>query len=255
MKIILDIFSFLIGTSIASFLGVIISRVPEHKSIIRPGSHCDNCKKEIKWYDNIPILSYLLLRGKCRYCKAKIPVSSLILEILGGVLYLICSLMYPFSYHLITYYPIVSVLLLISYIDYYHHYIYDATQILLALLAIIDITIKSILDKEIPIDNFIGLAIGFTFFLLLKIISEKILKKEALGSGDIILIGIIGFHLGYKALLLMLLVSSLSASLIELIRTRKEKNREIAFAPYLCAGYLFSLLFYPMISRFIMEVI
>ena len=75
-----------------------------------------------------------------------------------------------------------------------------------------------------------------------------------MGSGDIILIGIIGFHLGYKALLLMLLVSSLSASLIELIRTRKEKNREIAFAPYLCAGYLFSLLFYPMISRFIMEV-
>lgn len=255
MNIILDVFSFLLGSAISSFLGVVICRVPEHKSIIRPGSHCDNCGKELKWYDNIPILSYLILRGKCRYCKTRIPISFWFLEVLGGVLYLLCSLLFPFSYHLISYYPIVSIILLISYIDYYYHYIYDATQILLAFFVILDILIQSILTKSVPIDHFIGMASGFLFFFLLSFFGKKIMKQEVLGTGDIILITIIGFHLGYKALLLMLLVSSLTGSIIELIRKRKNKNAEIAFAPYLGLGYLFSLLFFPTIYQFILEVI
>ena len=255
MNILLDIFSFLLGASVSSFLGVVIDRVPKKKSIVSPPSCCDSCGKRIKWYDNIPILSYLILKGKCRYCKSRIPISSLILELLGGLLYLSSSLLFPFSYHLAFYYPIVSIVLLISFVDYYHHYIFDFSQVLLAVFVLGDTLTESILEKAIPIPSFIGLAIAFLFFLTLKIIGRIVWKRDVLGTGDVILISIFSFHIGYKALLLLLLVSSLTGSIIEGIRTRKDKEKEIAFAPYLCFGYLFSLFLYPTIERFVMEVI
>ena len=117
MNYIIGAFIFILGTIIASFLGVVIYRVPNNMSIIKPNSFCPNCKKEIKWYDNIPLISYLVLRGKCRYCKSKIGIGSFLLELMGGVLFLLAFIFYKLSYDLIFILPIISILIVIAGID------------------------------------------------------------------------------------------------------------------------------------------
>ena len=96
MNIIIGVFLFILGTVLASFIGVVIYRVPNKMSIVKPDSFCPCCKTPIKWYDNIPLLSYLILGGKCRYCKAKIGINSFLLELSGGILFLLAFLMYHF---------------------------------------------------------------------------------------------------------------------------------------------------------------
>lgn len=90
--IVLSILSFLFGASIGSFIGVIIDRVPRRESIVWPPSHCDNCKKQIQSFENIPVISYLMLGGQCRYCKAKIPAKFFYIELICGILALIITL-------------------------------------------------------------------------------------------------------------------------------------------------------------------
>lgn len=255
MNIILYVFSFLFGAVFASFSGVIIARVPEHQSILKPPSHCPKCNHRIMWYDNIPILSYLVLRGKCRYCKSRIPFSSFVLECLGGILFLLASLRYPFSYHLAFYDPILILLLIISYIDMEHHFIYDACQILFFVLVSGDIITSSVLSLSVPVSNLIGGGCGFAFFLLLHLFGRFVLKKDILGSGDVILLGIMGLHVGYLGLVFLLLVASFTGSVIELIRKRIKGSSEIPFAPYLCFGYVISLLYFPLIYQWLLEVI
>lgn len=245
MNYIIGAFIFILGTIIASFLGVVIYRVPNNMSIIKPNSFCPNCKKEIKWYDNIPLISYLVLRGKCRYCKSKIGIGSFLLELMGGVLFLLAFIFYKLSYDLIFILPIISILIVIAGIDLKHQIIYDWSWIILLILSAGYVLYKSLVAWQIPWDNFIGAGVGFGSFLLIKIIAKLVAKREALGMGDVILMGIAGLLLNWKVWLFALLVGTLLGTIIEvslIIFKKRKRSESVAFGPYLVVGILTGLL-------------
>ena len=243
---IIGIFMFILGSVIASFLGVVIFRVPQNMSIIKPNSFCPNCKSSIKWYDNIPIISYICLRGKCRNCKSKIGISSLLLELLGGVLYLLAFLSYGLSYDLLFIIPIISLLIIIAGIDMHYQIIYDWSWISLLIVTSGYVLYLGLTKWEVPYENFIGASIGFLSFLLIRVVGKLVAKQEVLGMGDVILMGIAGLLLNYKVWLFALLVGSLLGSIIEitlLILKKREKGESVAFGPYLVSGILIGILY------------
>lgn len=258
MNYIIGTFIFILGTIIASFLGVIISRVPNNMSIIKPNSFCPNCKHEIKWYDNIPIISYIVLKGKCRYCKNKIGISSFLLELVGGILFLLAFLSYKSSFDLLFILPIISLLIVIAMIDLNHQIIYDWSWILLLVFTIAYILYKNLISKTIPWDNLIGALIGFVSFLLIKIIAKLIAKKEALGMGDVILMGVAGLLLNYKVWLFALMVGTLLGTIVEvlfIIFKKRKRSEPVAFGPYLVVGILTGLLFGEQIINWYLSMV
>ena len=243
---IIGIFMFILGSVIASFLGVVIFRVPQNMSIVKPNSFCPNCKSSIKWYDNIPIISYICLRGKCRNCKSKIGISSLLLEIFGGVLYLLAFLSYGLSYDLLFIIPIISLLIIIAGIDMRYQIIYDWSWISLLIVTSGYVLYLGLTKWEVPYENFIGASVGFLSFLLIRVVGKLVAKQEVLGMGDVILMGVAGLLLNYKVWLFALLVGSLLGSIIEialLILKKREKGESVAFGPYLVSGILIGILY------------
>lgn len=246
MTVILSIFSFLLGACLASFSGVIIDRIPNKQSIVKPASHCPNCNNYLKWYDNIPILSFLILRGKCRYCGQKIGLFYFFLEVLGGVGFLLVFLRFGINYNTILGFLLCFLFLVIGGIDYKTHYIYDLSLIGFFILSALSYVIPQCLNLTFDPSGLIGLAVGFIFFLLVKIIARLIAKQEALGMGDVFLLGIAGLLLGWQGLIIALLVASILGSLIEvtlIIIKKKNRNSEIAFGPYLVLGIFIAYLY------------
>ncbi len=243
LKIIFLVFAFILGSIFASFAGVIAYRAPKGKSILKPASYCPACNNHIKWYDNIPILSWIILGGKCRNCKAKIGVFSFLTEIFGGLGFASAYLMYGDDLKKL---PIMIVLMMLVFlfmimanIDYETHYIYSITLVIFAVFALAITLYKVFMFKANIWPYIIGAAFGFGFFGLIKIIAKLVMKKDALGSGDVYLVGIAGFLLGVFPLLLAIVIASLIGSIIEVIKIkRKKQSREsqIAFGPYLLLG-------------------
>ncbi len=246
MNIILAIFSFILGAILASFGGVIIARVPNGESIVKPQSHCSNCNNNLKWYDNIPILSFIILRGKCRYCKTKIGYFYFIIEILGGLSFLLVFLQFKISYNTIIGFFISFILLIMAGLDYKTHYVYDLSLISLFLVSAASYIIPQIINLEFNPDGLIGLAVGFLGFLLIRIIAKLITKEEALGLGDVYLMGAAGLLLGWQNLLLSVLFGSVIGAIIEvtlIIIKKKNRESEIAFIPYLALGIFLAYLY------------
>lgn len=242
-KLILAIFAFLFGAVFASFAGVIAFRAPKGISISKPNSYCPSCKKPIKSYDNIPILSWIFLGGKCRYCKSKIGAFSLLMEIFGGLGFMGAFLEYGNTIQhlpiLISLFLLVFLFLIMAGIDHETHDIYDITLVLFAALALFNSIYRvAALDGNIA-DHIGGAILGFAFFGSIKLIAKFILKKDALGTGDIFLVGIGGLLIGAFPLLLAIMFSTLLGSIIEIIKIRMSKTQrdaEIAFGPYLLLG-------------------
>lgn len=246
MIVILSIFSFLLGAVLASFGGVLIDRIPNKQSIVKPASHCPNCNNYLKWYDNIPILSFLILKGKCRYCGQKIGLFYFLLEVLGGVSFLLVFLRFGINYNTIIGFGIAFLFLVIGGIDYKTHYIYDLSLIVFLVLSLVSYIVPQCLNLEFNPAGLIGLAVGFLFFLLVKILARVIAKQEALGMGDVFLLGIAGLLLGWQSLILAILIASVCGAIIEVsLIALKKKNREseIAFGPYLVLGIFIAYLY------------
>ena len=245
MIIIVTVFGFLFGTIMASFFGVVIDRLPRGESIVTPPSHCPSCGHRIAFYDNIPILSYLILRGKCRHCHSKIGLFSFVYELLGGLLIALVVFVFGVNYLTLFMVPIALVLYFIAGYDYKTMEILDVSWILLALLAISLFFYRVFGLGEDYLPYLIGAAAGLLFFLAIKLIGRLVLKKECLGGGDVILMGIAGLLLGPLSLLLSVIVGSFAGTVIEsiLLLAKKKDRGPIAFGPYLVFGILFALLF------------
>lgn len=257
-EIILAIFAFILGSVFASFFGVICYRVPANMSIVRPNSHCGACGHVLKWYENIPILSYIFLGGKCKNCGAKIGASSLVFEIIGGVSCLLAILKYGISFDSLFVFSIVLVLLLIAMYDYYTNTILDVSWIILAVLSVGYYLYKVFVLKEAFEIGLIGLGAVTLFFLLIKLIFSLILHQDALGTGDVIVMGIAGLFLGYKIILIAVLFASVIGAIIELTLIAlkvKDREKEIPFCPYLCFGIYIALLYGADLVNFVMEAI
>lgn len=245
LNILLSIYAFIMGSVFASFFGVVCDRVPKGLSIVKPNSHCDNCNHELKWYENISIFSYIFLKGKCKECGEKIGISSLIYEIIGGVSFTLVYLKFQLSISTLFYIAICAILLLMAMYDYYTQNILDIMWILFLVFSAGLYAYNTFVLKYNWYEPLIGVGIALVFFLTIKLIGYLALKRDILGTGDIIVISISGLFLSYLGVIYAILIGSLVGSIIELIKQRKrneDSKKEIAFLPYLNLGIYASML-------------
>lgn len=260
-KSLFAIFTFILGAVFSSFAGVVAYRVPKGISIVKPDSYCPSCKKSIRAIDNIPILSWIFLGGKCHYCKSKIGVFSLILEIMGGLGFMCAYLQYGDSFStfpiLAALWVLIFLFLIIAGIDYETHDIYDITLVIFAVIAVFFALYRTLAMGSNIWDHIGGALLGFGFFGAIKLIAKVVLKKDALGSGDIYLVGIGGLIVGAFPLLVAIMLSTLIGSVIEVIKiysSKSDRYAEIAFGPYLLLGIGFMAIYGEAIMKFYWEV-
>lgn len=237
------ILSGILGLCVGSFLNVVIYRLPNGMNLAKPASHCPSCQYQLRWYDNIPILSYIMLGGKCRKCKTHISFRYTAVEIANALCWLLCALLFwETSIPLACMNMIVSSLFICIFcIDFEHKIIFDRFQVFLLLLGVVSIFI----DEYHWTSHVIGGVAGFGTFFLISFGFEKLCGREGLGGGDVKLAGVVGLLLGWERLLLGLLLSTIPASVILLILTRGKEgeDRQFPFAPFLVVGFGISMLF------------
>lgn len=246
MDIIIAIFTFIFGSVFASFFGVIIYRVPNEMSIVKPDSHCGNCGHVLSWYENIPIFSYLILGGKCKECKTKIGFSSFMYELIGGVVCLLTFLKFGISVECLIAEFIVLIMLLMAGYDYKTNTILDIMWIIQLVLVIILFLYRTFVLDIDCVPYLISFAIGSGIFIFIKLFGLLILKKDILGTGDVIVFGISSILFNPIGILISLVVSCVPGSIIELIKlktNKTEENQELCFLPYLCFGLFISFLY------------
>ena len=243
LESIMVFFSFLLGLSLGSFMNVCIYRVPLKKSIIHPPSACLHCGERIKFYDNIPLLSYLLLLGKCRYCRHSISWRYPVVEFLTGLLSLALFIRYGLSYQYILFLLFAATLVTISFIDLDHKIIPD----ILSLPGIVAGWGASFFPWSVFwLDSLIGTMAGGGSLFLVAFIYERITGREGMGGGDIKLLAMIGAWMGWRPLPLIVLVSSLTGAVIGavfILFAGKGYRFKIPFGPFLSLGALFYLIF------------
>jgi leader peptidase (prepilin peptidase)/N-methyltransferase len=246
-EIIALIFAFIIGAVIGSFLNVLIYRLPRGLSPIKPVfSFCPSCGKKIKWYDNIPIISYFLLKGRCRYCKEPISIKYPLVETLSGFASVLTYLKVGFSIDYIFLMFFFGAMITLSFIDFEFQIIPDEINFTGFFVGIIYSFFRS--DNFTPLDAIIGAIVGAGFLLIIKFIYEKFKGIEALGWGDVKLLLFIGSFTGWFGALFTIFAGSLLATLISLLdlylskRDEDFKTYELAFGPYLAiAGSIYVL--------------
>jgi len=236
---------FLLGSCFGSFLNVCIYRVPRGLSIVSPRSFCPVCQAPIRACDNIPLLSYLLLRGKCRNCRAKIFWRYPLVEALTGVITLVLFLKFGFSPTFFSFLIFSAALIVITFIDLDHRVIPDiislpgiAIGFLLALLGL-SITIK---------ESLIGILAGGGSLFVVAFVYETLTKREGMGGGDVKLLAMIGAWLGWKSILFSLFFASLSGTLIggtAMLIQKEGRHYAIPFGPFLAFSALAYLFFGP----------
>lgn len=234
---------FIFGAILGSFLNVCIYRIPRKESIAYPPSHCPKCNTPLKWYSLIPIFSFIFQKGKCRYCGESISPQYPIVELLNGILYIIIFDFYGWTITSVFYSLLISLLIIISFIDYNHHIIPDKLVIILISANIFYKLLMLILYKT-PfnlINSFLGLFLGGGLFLLIALIS-----KGGMGGGDIKLISALGLFLGIKKVLLCILLSFIIGaffSIILLLMKKKGKKDAIPFGPFINIAFVATLFF------------
>lgn len=231
MEIFYKIMFFIIGAVMGSFFHVVATRLSNDESIIKPGSHCPKCNHYLKWYENIPIISYLLLGGKCSKCKSKIPLSYIVVEIVTGLLYAACYHSFKFSFDLIVALTFVSTLVTVIVSDIEYMIILDEVLIFSTLLlAILYIFGKGLEVAAYHIYSGIG---AFLAMYAIKWIGDKAFKKESLGGGDIKLMFLFGMVLGLPMSICTIFLATFIAFPVALIILFSDKENIIPFGPFL----------------------
>lgn len=241
-----SILIFIFGAMIGSFLNMLIYRLPLQISLINPKrSICPNCGNQIKWSENIPIVSYLFLRGKCSNCKEPISLSYLFVEIISGVIFLALFLKFGLNTTFVLYSILFSLLLLLSFIDLKYKAVPDYL-LLLSLLVAFLIPNFSFTDALLFAGGFVLLDFFVTFYI--QNIKAKITKNEelqdqkALGEGDIPIVAILGGILGVKLGLIAIIFASVFAIIPSIYSNLKHQQSETPFIPYLALGLLVVLI-------------
>lgn len=249
MDIIIAIYIFIIGTIMGSFFNVVAHRLSNNESIIKPGSHCENCNHLLKWYELIPIISFLIQGGKCRQCHTQLSWWYPLIEIITGLFYLFSYLYFGLSYDFFISLVISSVLVITCITDFNYLIILDEPLIVGSILIIIIKFLQGgIIDTLIAILS--GLLLFF-FMLLVKILGDKAFKRESLGGGDIKLSFFIGLSLGYKLAFVNLVLASLLTLPIAFYYLIKYRDREVPFGPFLIISNFIIFVFASPILKFI----
>lgn len=229
LTIYLYIVVFLYGITIGSFLNVLIYRLPKKENIVTTRSHCMSCGYQLKWYDLIPLFSYLALGGRCRKCKTKLSVQYPVIEALNGVLYLVVFARYGLSIDSLLYCLLFSTLLALSVIDFRTYEIPVGFNYFILALGLVRVAT----DYTNWLQYVIGLvAVSFVLYLI-----YQISKGAAIGGGDVKLMAATGLLLGWQCNLLGFLLGCILGSVIHIIRMKvSNANHVLAMGPYLSMG-------------------
>lgn len=219
-----------------SFFNVVGDRLPNNKSIITPPSHCENCNHRLGILELIPIVSFLLQGGKCKNCKIKISIVYPMYELCCGVSYAVCYLKFGLTWELLYALTFVSTLLIVIISDCNYYIISDGVIIFGFLFLLVEKVL--IFGNREAFISVIDSAIAFCGMFLLKLIGDFIFKKESMGGGDIKLMLIFGFVLGYKMALLSVIFGAIIALPISLFVLYIKKNRIVPFGPFLTTAAL-----------------
>lgn len=245
MTVMLAFFAFALGACVASFLNVVVWRVPRGESIVSPPSHCPKCNAPIKWWQNIPILSWLALRGKCANCREPISPRYILVELLGGVLFLFAFWKYGLVVDLVVAWIWISLMIVGSLIDFDHKLLPDFVTVGGMVLGLVYWAAVGFVTKNFMpcVWSLSGLVFGFGLLWLIRFFGSKAFKREAMGMGDVFLMGAVGALFGPVAVLFTLVMSSLlgsvvGLSMIALSKARFGKFVEIPYGPYICLGCL-----------------
>ena len=241
------IFVVILGGLWGSFANVCIYRLPKGKGVVSGRSHCPKCKKEIVWQDNIPIISYLILKGKCRKCKRKISSQYPMVEMINILLFLIIYFLFGISLTTILLMILSLSFLITFFIDLKHFIIPNSLTFSMMILGFIksfDPNLNSIFPNYI--NSLIGGLFGYGVIFSIIYFYKQIRKKEGMGLGDAKLLAVIGFWFGWIAIPFVLFLSSIFAlvSVIpDLIKKNKKMTSQIPFGPYIILATIFYLVF------------
>jgi len=238
------VFAFVFGSALGSFLNVCIYRIPLKKSIVRPPSSCPQCGAPIRFYDNIPIISYIMLLGRCRHCRTPISLKYPMVEIITGLLSVALFIEFGLGPKTIFLFLFTAALIAIAFIDLQHKIIPDVISLPGIVVGLVFSFFPS---AEIsPLDALIGIVGGGGFLFLVGTVFEKVTGREGMGGGDVKLLAMIGAWMGWKALPFVVLISALTGSVIggaSLVISRQGMRSRIPFGPFLALGALVFLFF------------
>ncbi|MBD3807557.1 MAG: prepilin peptidase [Epsilonproteobacteria bacterium] len=221
---------FIFGIIIGSFLNVVIYRVPLEQNIAIPASHCPKCKTPLKWWHNIPILSFVFLRGKCAFCQTKIPSRYPLIELITGILFVMLYYKIGLTWYLPFIFFSFASLFALSVIDFDHMAVPDSVNFAALFFAIIN---------PMFFDSIINGAIAAFGLFAISWISSKIAKKETMGEADVIVAATMGALLGFPLFFIAIFLSALLALIPSLIY----KDRGVPFIPFLALATLIVYLF------------
>jgi leader peptidase (prepilin peptidase)/N-methyltransferase len=231
-----------VGAAVGSFLNVLIFRIPEGQSIVLPSSHCPNCGHAIRFYDNIPIISYLILRGKCRDCNEKISVQYPVVEAVTALMSLLLLLKFGLSFKYLSSFIFTCALIVITFIDLRHQIIPDV----ISLPGIPVFFFLAVFFMNLTVwESLLGILIGGGCLFAIAFLYEIITKREGMGGGDIKLLAMLGAFLGWKSLFFILFVSSLLGAIVgvsAMIIKGQDMKYAVPFGPFLsiaAVAYLF----------------
>jgi len=255
----LFLFAFIFGVVVGSFLNVCISRIPNAQSLVSPPSHCPKCKGPISFYDNVPLLSYLVLRGRCRSCLQQISSRYFFVELLMGLVAAALYYRFGLGFEFFVGFIFVGALLVISFIDLDVRIVPDVISLpgIISGLAVSVIgyffigSQPSIIPS--PVSSVVGILVGGGFLLATAWIYEKLTGVEGMGGGDIKLLAMIGAFLGWPAIPITLYFASLVGSIVGIacmIWTGAGRRLALPFAPFLCSGAVVFIFFGQDLARF-----
>lgn len=255
VSVIMDICFFVFGCVVGSFLNVCIVRFPNEQSVVFPGSHCPKCKEPIRWYHNIPLLSYIVLRGRCSKCQAPISFRYFGVELLTGLIFVAFYHLYGLQPLTFAYLFMMCCFVVALFVDFAHRIIPDEVSVGGMVIGLI---FSGFIPKMHGVQSLagdslfwahllslgysvLGVLIGGGVIYLMAVLGDWMFKKESMGGGDIKLMAMIGAFLGWENAVLTFFIAPFFGAIYGLIEKIRTKDSTIAYGPFLVLGALISL--------------
>ncbi|MBF0478628.1 MAG: prepilin peptidase [Candidatus Omnitrophica bacterium] len=263
---VIGIFLFIFGAMVGSFLNVCIVRMPLEQSIVVPRSHCFKCQKMIPWFDNIPLISYWILGGQCRYCKEKFSIIYFLVELLTAVVFYLMYVYFGLSKFYLPYVFMMSCFIVATFVDFAHRIIPDEISVggmIFGLIFSFFIPEMHGLQAIAGFDwlihlkslgwSLVGVLAGGGSIYLMGLLGDMLFKKESMGGGDVKLLAMVGAFLGWKLAILTFFLAPLFGAVYGLVEKIRTKDSTIAYGPFIVLGAIISLFFGPPIIVWILN--
>ena len=247
--------AFVLGCIWGSFSNVCIYRLPNYQSIVKGRSFCTFCKEKINWYDNIPLLSFIFLKGKCRCGKSKISLQYFIVELVSAISFVLIYYFYGVSITTLLLIILTIFFIIIFFIDLKHYIIPNELTFPLMFIGFVKSFDPNLNQSLFPnyINSLIGGLFGYSIIWLIIFFYKNLRKKEGMGLGDAKLIAVVGFWFGWFSIPFTIFISSLVAlifSVPSLLKKTRDMSTQIPFGPFIIIGCLIYVYFANYIKNF-----